>query len=382
MLTCETVAQTISKATVSRSQRKALLDMAAKLEPKLRNAFIKAMDQLKAGTKLNDLKIALMRGDERAVMNALGIGELAAHLGALTDRLNSGVAQVGAVTAQQLAAGSAGLKVLSRFDVMAPGATRFLGDYNLDLITRITNDQRGMVRQVMMDMFQQRLTPTVAGRQLRAVLTDDQLASRTASQLKAMVGLTAQQAQAVTNYRRQLEEGDKSGALGRTLVRGNEARTINAAMRDGTMTADKVDALVSSYSTRMLAYRAQTIAQTESFRALANGQRLAWEQALSQNRQDLKRSDVKRFWVSTDDDHTRDSHRELVEVNSDGVGVDEPFKFADGSTIMFPHDPNAPPSETINCRCTVVYRFTDVSDADLPPVVGGRSYYPAKEAVQ
>lgn len=382
MLTCEAVYSPVTKAGVSRSQRKALLALADKLSPKMRKAFIKAMDELKSATKLADLKIALMQGSEEAVLRALGIEELAARLGALTDNLNSAVAQAGALTAQQAAAGSAGLKVLARFDVMAPGATRFLGQYNMDLITRISNEQRLLVRQVLMDMFQQRMSPTTAGRQLRSVLTDDQIVTRTAQHLKSMVGLTAQQAQAVMNYRRQLEAGDRSGALGRTLVRGNEARTINAAMRDGTMNASKIDALVSSYSDRMLAFRAQTIAQNESFRALANGQRLAWEQALSQNRSDLKRSDVKRFWVATNDAHTRDSHRELVEFNSEGVGIDEPFKFADGSTIMFPHDPNAPASETINCRCTVVYRFTDVSDADLPPVVGGRSYYPAKEAVQ
>lgn len=74
---------------------------------------------------------------------------------------------------------------------------------------------------------------------------------------------------------------------------------------------------------------------------------------------------VKKQWVATNDDRTRDTHADL-----DGqiAEVDEPFITSEGDEIMYPGDPTAAPGEVYNCRCTLVYVYpdypSDISDRE------------------
>lgn len=58
-------------------------------------------------------------------------------------------------------------------------------------------------------------------------------------------------------------------------------------------------------------------------------------------------------WIATEDSRVREDHAKM-----DGVEVPQnaPFVLPDGSKVMFPGDVSlgADPSQTINCRCTVV----------------------------
>lgn len=63
-------------------------------------------------------------------------------------------------------------------------------------------------------------------------------------------------------------------------------------------------------------------------------------------------------WVARDDDRTRQSHRDV-----DGVQIDMNTKFiVGGHALDYPHDPTAPPEETINCRCTLAWKIVPVGD--------------------
>ena len=63
---------------------------------------------------------------------------------------------------------------------------------------------------------------------------------------------------------------------------------------------------------------------------------------------------MNKVWLSTRDDRTRDTHRE---VDGQEVGIDEPFNVS-GWGMMWPGDSSmaAPAGEIVNCRCTVTYR--------------------------
>ena len=61
---------------------------------------------------------------------------------------------------------------------------------------------------------------------------------------------------------------------------------------------------------------------------------------------------VKKKWLATNDNRTRDSHAEM-----DGEEVDVDEEFSNG--LMYPGDPNGDPSEVYNCRCTMVYVYPD-----------------------
>ena len=60
---------------------------------------------------------------------------------------------------------------------------------------------------------------------------------------------------------------------------------------------------------------------------------------------------VRKQWISTSDSRTRDSH---ADMNGQTVDKDEPFISGDGNELDFPGDPNAPPEDTINCRCATI----------------------------
>lgn len=95
--------------------------------------------------------------------------------------------------------------------------------------------------------------------------------------------------------------------------------------------------------------RAEVIARTEVNSAMNNG---AYEQ--------MKALDVDtvKEWIATDDARTRESHAEV-----DGEEIDGEAKFMVGGFPMdHPHDLNAPPSETINCRCTLAWEIIDDED--------------------
>lgn len=61
---------------------------------------------------------------------------------------------------------------------------------------------------------------------------------------------------------------------------------------------------------------------------------------------------VKKRWMATLDNRTRDSHAEL-----DGETVDVDEKFSNG--LMYPGDQSGDPSEVYNCRCTMVYVYPE-----------------------
>jgi len=69
---------------------------------------------------------------------------------------------------------------------------------------------------------------------------------------------------------------------------------------------------------------------------------------------------LKKEWLATLDDRTRDEHRAL---DGQRVDIDEPFK-VDGAEIMFPGDPNAEGYLVYGCRCTLVSAVEGVKDLD------------------
>lgn len=63
--------------------------------------------------------------------------------------------------------------------------------------------------------------------------------------------------------------------------------------------------------------------------------------------------DVKKKWLATLDNRTRDTHQAL---DGQEQPIDEPF-VVDGMKIDYPGDPLAPPELVYNCRCTLTYVY-------------------------
>lgn len=90
-----------------------------------------------------------------------------------------------------------------------------------------------------------------------------------------------------------------------------------------------------------IGYRADRIARTETLTALSIGQAAAMKDAATVV------PNLKKIWLTMDDDRVRDDHRAL-----DGDVVDWDADFDNG--LSFPRDPRGEAGQTINCRCSFV----------------------------
>ena len=66
---------------------------------------------------------------------------------------------------------------------------------------------------------------------------------------------------------------------------------------------------------------------------------------------------MKKTWISTDDERTRESH---ALMDGETVDIDEPFS----NDLMYPADPDGDPSEVYNCRCTMVTEIIGMKEGD------------------
>lgn len=134
-------------------------------------------------------------------------------------------------------------------------------------------------------------------------------------------------------------------------------QAVQVAIVDGEMAGESIDGIakrIGRVFTQAKGYRARMIARTETVGAANAGSYYAAEA-----------SEVvgAKIWLAAVDHRTRSSH-----VSADGQKVALDRKFQVGAaTMKYPGDPAGGPSETINCRCTVLYEraVADIEDEDL-----------------
>lgn len=71
--------------------------------------------------------------------------------------------------------------------------------------------------------------------------------------------------------------------------------------------------------------------------------------------------EMQKQWMATHDNRTRHSHRD---IDGETVGIEEEF----GNGLMFPADPDGPPEEVYNCRCTLVAKVIAVDGVDISDI--------------
>lgn len=230
------------------------------------------------------------------------------------------------------------------FDQTNYGAVEAMRRNRLRLIREFTNKQRQATRQALAAGVEQGLNPREQARLFRD-----------------SIGLTAYQEQIVRNYRRDLEDGS-ANALSREL---RDRRFDGAARRavDGQkLPKGQIDKMVERYRQRMISQRAETIARTESLRAVHEGALATYKQAVEEGV--VEEDQLKRVWNSASDSRVRHSHRTM---DGQQRALDEPFVSGNGAKLMYPTDPSGPADDTINCRCVVAVTM-DLENADTSGV--------------
>lgn len=109
-------------------------------------------------------------------------------------------------------------------------------------------------------------------------------------------------------------------------------------------TIDKMTNELQDLFNNWESYRSERIARTETTRAANDGAvKLYRHWGIEQKE-----------WLSTNDDRTRETHLAGHGLDGQIVDIDKPFKTENGVELMQPGDSNAPLTETVNCRCTVL----------------------------
>lgn len=304
-----------------------LLDIADRAAPGTRQAFLDALARVRDTAQQADLDDAIARGDVNAAMRALGLDNDAPGLRSALDTnlivpLETAFTAAGTATVPK----TLGATMAMRFDLRNPNTNTFLRTYNFNLIRDISDQTREGIRQVIQDAFAMGGHPYEQARLIRD-----------------SIGLTANQASAVDNFRNLLVTGDR-GAMLRALRDKRFDPTLDRALgaaADKTLTPEQIDRMVSRYRERYIALRATTIARTETLRASNAAMHMAWGQAADKGL--LDRTTLRRFWLVTPDDRLCEYCEAVPEMNPNGVALDGYFDTDLGSVMYPPLHPN--------CRC-------------------------------
>lgn len=231
---------------------------------------------------------------------------------------------------------SEALGIQFSFDAVNTYAVSAMQQNKLSLVREFTAQQREATHQALLDGIRAGLNPREQARAFRD-----------------SIGLTAQQQRAVANYRRLLEQ-NSAEALQRRLRDARFDRSlVNAIANEEPLTNAQIDRMVERYMQRSLKYRSEVIARTESLRAVHEGAEESFRQSIAAGH--VKPEEVKRDWNTAKDERVRSSHAAMHHQQRP-VGV--PFTSGAGVDLRFPGDPQAPPEETIQCRCRVATRIT------------------------
>lgn len=307
-----------------------LHDIADAAAPEVRRRFLEAIKRIRGTVKEAQLRAALETGNVDKVVQVLGLER---DLGVIEPMLLKPLeetvreAAVASLDATPAIAARGGAMAM-RFDMINPHTVQAVRNYGFNLIRQVTDDTRDGIRAIVSHALQFGGHP------------EDQ-----ARQIRSLIGLTDNQASAVTNFRRLLEDRDM-GALDRALRDKRFDGTLNRVLGDegvDNLTPEQVDRMVERYASRMLDFRANNIARTETINAARLGTQQAWVQSTESGL--LERSKVRQGWMVTPDDRLCVYCAAVPALNPDGVRLGEQF--------ITPLGPSDGPTLHPQCRCIV-----------------------------
>lgn len=314
-------------------------DLMTAHEPKLAEAFMQAVADLKTVLDHQRFSAAMAAGDVEAALAALNLDDKAYD--ALLEAVRTTYLEAGKATSENLPARLA----VVRFGGRNLRAEAWLRERAASFVTRIQEDQRVAIREVLVAGMEagtgpKALTTRIVGR-----------ISRISGRREGgILGLSSPQARSVAAAQTELSSAEPAllrHYLTRTRRDRRFDRSITKALREGKAVAPDIAArAITAYERRLLALRGETIARTEAMTALHAAQHEALQQAVDSGA--LQANQVRRVWRSAGDRRVRHSHQAM---NGDSVGLAEVFTSPSGAALRFPGDPMAPVEEVVNCRC-------------------------------
>lgn len=383
---------------------KDLLSLIDALEPRLRDAFLRAIDTLRRGIDYDALEAALRAQDVDAAIRALNV-DRATFSGYMLER-QAGFAESGEFASQMLTKSRqaaipkrdetklpsitsplipppadppkpptlpapGGGSVIFRFDMTNPRAEARIRTEAASRIAGYVDEQIDTARRVIADGFRRgegplNIATDIAGR-------INPISGRREG---GIVGLSDPQAGYVDSMRARLLSGDAEQmmkVLGRFDKEGKWVQGTGMTLRDrrfdvaikraiadiskgkpNPLTRDKIDEMTAKYADRLLKRRAEDIARTETAQGVMLARAEATQQALDKG--GLADEAVTKEWRHLGGlDHARDTH--LTMHGKTATGMLAPFFLPDGSVMLHSHDPAGGVKNNANCRCDTFFEI-------------------------
>ena len=320
--------------------------------PEIQKIFLQTMQGIVDEAILDQMIKAIENNDPEALFRASGFTPAA--LGPILDRIeeayNDGAISESSTWPKRIITPLGDVRF--RFDIRNVAVEQDLRNYSSSLVSELVEEARSNVRMVLQRGM-------IAGDNPRQTALNiiGKINPVTGSREGGVLGLTTAQEGWVANTRRYLEQLD-SKYLSLKLRDKRFDATVKKAISEKTPLSNvQIDKLLTSYKSRALKFRGETIARTETLQALNKGAAASYIQAFAEGT--LAQEQVTKDWDDVGDKKTRHTHKSMGAKYPKGKGIDfnEPFVSSSGARLMYPGDISlgAGADEIANCRCKARY---------------------------
>ena len=298
--------------------RRSIVARAARLQPDLARRLLDAFRLLKGTLTDRELAQAIASGmAEAMVERILDDAVLDRAFSRLRVTLDQGALEAGARFTKTLP--------LS----LRPPAFNVLSPAIVEAVRRLDTRVIGGLKAQVRETFRQHVLQGIRAGESPLTI---------ARGARSMLDLAPNQAAAVRNFRRMLQQGDRE-ALTRELRDHRFDRTLERALGQGGagLSRQQVDQMTAHYHRRMVAFNAETQSRTAALDANRLGNRLSWQGAIDQGT--VEERDLVHVWITVGDSKVRPEHVEMH-------GEEAPFgqRFSNGDLV--------PGESDYNCRCS------------------------------
>lgn len=313
---------------------------------RIESAWLTFYSTITGDTILKDLTASIAAEDITGAFETLGIN--AASVDPLLSEIEAAFKAGGdykASTFPKRLATLNGGRVQFRFDSRNLRAETWLRQNSSSLVTQLSNEGREQVRTVLKNGMIAGDNPERTA--IKLVGAYDRTLGR---RVGGRIGIAPNQEIWVQNARRDLVNLDANYFTRTLRDRRYDPMVRNAIATGKPLTITQVDSLTQRYVDRVVKYRGNTIARTETIEAVNRADFEATMQTIERGA--AKAEDVTRIWDTSGNANVRHSHREM---EGQRRALTEPFKTGDGFKMMHPGDRSlgAPVQERANCACRV-----------------------------
>lgn len=348
-------------------------------------AFLAAVADMRQGVDMAALRSAILAREDAAINAALNID--GAELDPFIDVLRQGFNEAGRATAAALpqpprnrapplppqpppgsppgtpAGDPTGGRIVFRWSVQDPASLAIIDTQAADLVTRVTDETRQVVRTAISDGFQKGEHPDTIARRIAG--TTNRI---TGQREGGVIGLTEPQERYVASMRERLKSGtpddlryilgiDRDGKATTGGMKRRDKRfdaTIRKAIASGDpIPAAMIEKMTSRYTERLVALRAETIARTETGQSVMAARHREFQRGLVQT--GYPEEAVTKTWRHSAQDDGRPQHAAMHNKMVQGMTAE--FVLPDGTRMQHPLDIAGGAKHNANCRCVASYKI-------------------------